>query len=59
MAAIKDRLYFIYRHNNGVDYLCPLNTAGKSHAVSDDTLDDCVEKEVVERYSGNINIESE
>jgi hypothetical protein len=52
-----ENTYFIVKDQNGDDYLCPLNSVKERSAVTDDELDDCVEKDIVERYSGNIEIE--
>ena len=38
----------------GIDHYCPLETDGATSA--DETFDECVEKDVIERYSGNIQI---
>jgi hypothetical protein len=38
----------------GTDHYCPVETDGVLSA--DEILDACVEKDVVERYSGNIEI---
>ena len=57
MATIKNETYFVVRDKHGDDYLCPLNSVGNKEMITDDELDSCVEKDVVERYSGNIDIE--
>ena len=38
------------------DYVCPLETAERDGRVSYDNLDDCVEADVVGRYSGGLKI---
>ncbi len=58
MATMIENTYFILKDHNGNDYLCPLNSVNDRNAVTDDEIDDCVEKDIVERYSGNIEIES-
>jgi hypothetical protein len=58
MARITDKTYFIIKDEHGTDYLCPLNAVKDRNAVSDQELAECVEKDVVERYSGDIDIES-
>ena len=57
MATIKNETYFVVRDKHGDDYLCPLNSVGNKGTLTDDEIDSCVEKDVVERYSGNIDIE--
>ena len=58
MATINKNTYFIVKDKHGNDYLCPLNAVRVRDGASDQELDECVEKDVVERYSGNIDIES-
>lgn len=41
---------------DGHNYICPLKTAHTKTPLSLDMLDDCVEAEVVGRYSGNLKI---
>jgi len=59
MITINKNTYFIVKDKYGNDYLCPLNAVKDRDAVSDQELDECVEKDVAERYSGNIDIESD
>jgi hypothetical protein len=58
MAAINKNTYFVIKDKHGNDYLCPLNAVKVRDALPDQAFDECVEKDVVERYSGNIDIES-
>ena len=58
MATIDKDSYFIVKSDNGIDYLCPLNQVTGRGVATDSEMDDCVEKDVVERYSGNINIKT-
>ena len=57
MAAINEKTYFVVRDKHGDDYLCPLNSVRDTDAITDNELEGCVEKDIVERYSGNIDIE--
>jgi hypothetical protein len=57
MATTKDETYFVLRKENGETYLCPLNSVKSRDTITEDELDICVEKDIVERYSGNIDIE--
>ncbi len=57
MAATTNETYFIVRDKNGESYLCPLNSVGDRDEVTADELESCVERDIVERYSGNIDIE--
>ena len=58
VATMTKNTYFIVKDQQGDDYLCPLNSVRDKGALTDDELDNCVEKDIVERYSGNIDIES-
>ena len=57
MAANTNDKYFVLRNENGDTYLCPLHSVRNRDAITDDELESCVEKDIVERYSGNIHIE--
>ena len=57
MKDTNDNAYFIVKSEDGENYLCPLSVVNDRTAVSEDELRECVEKEVVGRYSGNIGIE--
>ena len=52
-----DQKYFVFTDRQGEHYLCPYASIGNREAVTDHELLDCVEKDVTERYSGNIIIE--
>ncbi len=58
MAPKNKNTYFIVKDKHGNDLLCPLHTVKNKNAVFDSEFNECVEKDVVERYSGNIDIES-
>jgi hypothetical protein len=49
-------IYFAVKDKHGYDYLCPLAAVADRNYVSDQELDECVEKDVVGRYAGNIDI---
>jgi len=51
-------MYLIVKDRFGNDYYCPLGALADSSSASDQGFDECVEKDVVERYSGNIDIKS-
>ena len=57
MAAIGNATYFVVKDKDGAEYLCPLESLRDRSSIGDDEVSNCVEKDVVERYSGNINIE--
>ena len=58
MSSIENETYFFVRNKSGIDYLCPLDSVKNRNAITDDEMNSCVEKDVVERYSGNIKIET-
>jgi hypothetical protein len=51
-------IYFAVKDRHGYDYFCPLEAVKDRSSISDQGLDECVEKDVVERYAGNIDINS-
>ena len=57
MAATTNKVYFLVRDEHGDDYLCPLISVRNKEAITDSELESCVERDIVERYSGNIDIE--
>ena len=44
------------KDDNGNDYLCPLTAEGQWNAGCPEDRDDCFEKNVGERYSGNFTV---
>jgi hypothetical protein len=56
MKTNTNDIYLTVKDPLGNDYLCPLEAVSDSSSVSDEEFDECVEKDVVERYSGNIEI---
>lgn len=58
MAKINKNAYFIVKDKHKNDYLCPVDAFGNRDEVSDRELEECVEKDVVERYAGNIDFRS-
>ena len=59
MATVNNQTYFVVRGEHGDDYLCPLNSVRNKDAITEDELEICVERDIVERYSGNIDIDIE
>jgi hypothetical protein len=57
MAAIGNETYFVVKDKDGAEYLCPLNSVSDRNAIDNDDMNNCVERDIVERYSGTINIE--
>jgi hypothetical protein len=41
---------------NGENVLCPVGTVKDGKAVDEDNRNECFEKDVAERYAGNIDI---
>ena len=46
------------KYSDGTDVYCPLDSKKKTWAGPLEQNGDCIEKDVVERYSGNIDIEN-
>ena len=58
MSKHDDTRYILTRDKNGQKFLCPINS-NRGHSVqSADVNDDCIEEDVVRRYSGKINVQS-
>ena len=58
MKTIDNETYFLARDKTGAEYLCPLKSVKNRHALTEREMDNCVERDIVERYSGNITIKS-
>lgn len=54
MKTDSHKKYVQVRDTQGTDHYCPAETGGTVFASEE--FDACVEKDVVERYSGNIEI---
>jgi hypothetical protein len=55
MSDIRNNQYFIVKDKHGDEYLCPLTGTDNKNAAFNTVHDDCIEKDVVERYAGNID----
>ena len=51
-----DDIYFVLKDEQGEELLCPLNEIRNRNAVTETERLNCFEKDVAERYSGNIII---
>jgi hypothetical protein len=49
--------YIKISDDNGQDYYCPLGVTADARHSQNKIGDDCVETDVVQRYSGNINVQ--
>ena len=56
MKAEKKKEYTSVKNPEGTDVYCPTDAASKPTADPVADTEECVEKDVVERYSGNIDI---
>ncbi len=56
MVSKNNNAYVVVEDENQTDYLCPLDGVKASDAATRQVSDDCLEKDVAERYSGNIEI---
>ena len=58
MSKRDNTRYILTKDKNGQKFLCPINS-GRGHSDQSVELnDDCIEEDVVRRYSGNINVQS-
>ena len=57
MANSDDNVYFVLKDEQGEELLCPLNKVRNRNAVTEKERFNCFEKDVAERYSGNIMID--
>jgi hypothetical protein len=56
MNAINDNTYVVVEDKNGHDYLCPSVVGNIRVNDAENRLDECVARDVDERYSANIDI---
>jgi len=59
MENEKSEHYTSKKNPDGTDVYCPLTSDSQAKAELADADDSCVEKDVVERYSGNIDIQNQ
>ncbi len=57
MANPRNDVYFVLKDEQGEELLCQLNEIRNRNAVTEKERLNCFEKEVAERYSGNIIID--
>ena len=58
MAKSNKHVYFVVRDEHGEDMLCPVNQVKDRDSVTEKELLNCFERDVAERYSGNIIIDA-
>ncbi len=58
MANSSNNVYTVVKDKQGEELLCPVNEIRNKSSVTEQELLNCFEKDVAERYSGNIIIES-
>ncbi len=51
-----DEAYRMVRDENGEKFNCPLGAIDNNNRTKRDRWDECVETDVVQRYSGNIRV---
>jgi len=56
MSTKNKDTYVVVKDEDHTDYLCPLDAVKADGAAAGQVSTDCLEKDVVERYSGNIEI---
>ena len=57
MRNVRAENYVPKKNAEGADVYCPLTSENEGPNDHVDPSDDCIEKDVVERYSGNIDIQ--
>ena len=50
--------HFSFTDEHGIDYLCPIDSVKNRSAMTDREFSECVEEDVVRRYSGNIKVQT-
>jgi hypothetical protein len=58
MTKTDDSVYFVAKDEHGDDLLCPINAVKNRDSLTDEEMLNCFEKDVAERYSGNITIDA-
>ena len=58
MSKSSDDVYFVLMDEQGDELLCPLNHVRNRSAVTEKERLNCFEKDVAERYSGNIIVKN-
>ena len=56
MSTNSSTQYVRIKANDGQDLLCPIRTEIDPDNVAEEIIDDCFERDVLERYAGNIEI---
>jgi len=56
MVTKNKETYVVVADESRTDYLCPRDAVKAGGAAAGQVSDDCLEKDVAERYSGNIEI---
>jgi hypothetical protein len=58
VANSNDGVYIVVKDTHGEELLCPVDRIQNRNALTENELLNCFEKDVAERYSGNIKIKS-
>lgn len=58
MKNTEQATHFPISDENGADFLCPIDAVKNQNAITDREFDECVEEDVVRRYSGNVKVQS-
>ncbi|MGD2270119.1 MAG: hypothetical protein PVI06_06945 [Desulfobacterales bacterium] len=58
MSSKRSNIYIRKASQEGQEILCPINAVSDSQTPTKDDSEECVEKGVVGRYAGNIEIQS-
>jgi len=55
MSKENKNTFILVTDSKGQKILCPINHRQKASANNKDSINDCIEEEVVGRYDGNLN----
>jgi hypothetical protein len=58
MKTNKEKRFTPQKNQDGSDVYCPIDSEKKPSVDAVELNENCVEKDVVERYSGNIDIKT-
>ena len=56
MNQTEKATHFSYKDDSGVTYLCPIDAVKNRDNISSQEFEECVEEDVVRRYSGNVKV---
>ena len=58
MSKDNNETFVLVKDAEGEKFFCPINATPNPSTVRPEEIEDCIEEDVIRRYSGNINIKS-